>query len=368
MMAVAATAKSTARFISLIKLPLSHFHFKLSSPSLSTTISFQVFPTEASSHGKERVTNEVLKEFLATVENASASSEKVYCAYIDKICKAGNLSAASQMLQILNDKNIGVTLDVYNLILAEASWKNDIQLSCQVFKKLLLSYKSPSATTCLKFAQAFTKVNDCVELLRFIDEILEITCSSTSFFINKIIFAFAKSGQKDKSLVIFDHLKRQRYSLDLITYNIVLDILGRTGRVDEMLDVFSSIKETGFVPDIVSYNTLINGLRKVGRSDMCFAYCKEMIENGTEPDLLTYTALIEIFGRSGNAEESLKFFREMKLKGVVPSINIYRSLIHNLNKTGKVELATKLLEEMNSSSTCLAGPEDFKQKRRRRDA
>eukprot|EP00256_Glycine_max_P043689 XP_006594863.1 pentatricopeptide repeat-containing protein At1g11900 isoform X2 [Glycine max] len=319
---------ATARGVSLIKLlPPFRFRFKHSS-ALSKTICFQVYSTEASP-GIERVTHEVLKEFLATVENAPTSNAKVYYGYIDKICKAGNLSVA-------------------------------------IFRKLLLSCESPSATSCLKFAQAFSKVNDCVELLRFLEEISEITCSSTSSFINKIIFAFAKCGQRDKSLVIFDHLKRQGYGLDLVTYNIVLDILGRTGRVDEMLDVFASIKDTGFVPDTVSYNTLINGLRKAGRFDMCFVYFKEMTEKGVEPDLLTYTAIIEIFGRSGNVEESLKCFREMKLKGVLPSIYIYRSLIHNLNKTGKVELATELLEELNSSSTCLAGPADFKQKRKQR--
>ncbi|XP_020209160.1 pentatricopeptide repeat-containing protein At1g11900 isoform X2 [Cajanus cajan] len=322
----------------------------------------KVYSTEVSP-GIERVTDEVLKEFLATVENAPAPSVKVYYTYINKMCKAGNLSAASKMLQTLSDKNIFVTPDVYNLILVETSQKNDIDLSCQIFKKLLLSCKSPSATSCLKFAQAFTKVNDCVELLRFLEEISEITTSS---FINNIIFAFAKCGQKDKSLVLFEHLKRQSYGLDLVTYNIVLDILGQTGRVYEMLDVFASIEETGFIPDTVSYNTLINGLRKAGRFDMCFAYFKEMTENGIEPDLLTYTAIIENFGRAGNVEESLKCFREMKLKGVLPSTYIYRSLIHNLNKTGKVELATELLEELNSPSTCLAGPADFKQKRRQR--
>lgn len=312
--------------------------------------SFPVYSTEASPDIKE-----VLKEFLATVKNTPASSGNANCTYTDK------------MLQILNDKNIVVSLDAYNLILEEVS--HDIDLSCQVFKTLLLSCKSPSATSCLKFAQAFTKENDCVQLLRFLEEISELMSSSTSSsFINKIIFAFAKCGQKDKSLVIFDHLRRQSYGIDLVTYNIVLNILGHMGRVDEMLDVFASIKDTGLIPDTVSYNTLMNCLRKVGRFDMCFVYYKEMTENGIEPDLLTYTALIEIFGRSGNVEDSLKCFREMKLKGILPSIYIYRSLIQNLNKTGKVELATELLEELSSSSTCLAGPEDFKKKTRQRNS
>lgn len=337
------------------------------SPRHVTTICLRAFSTETSLD-KEGVTSEVLKEFCATIENASTTSARVYSAYIDKMCKAGNLSALSQMLQILNDKNIVVSPNMDNLILVEASQKNDIVLSCQMLKKLLLSGESPSATSCVKFAQAFREVNQFTELIIFLKEIVsETSCSSISSFINKIIFAFAKSGQKDSALAIFEHLREQNNScLDLITYNIVLDILGRKGRVDEMLDMFASLKETGFVPDTISYNTLINGLRKVGRSDMCFEYFKEMKENGNEPDLLTYTALIDISGRAGNIEESLKFFMEMKLKGILPSIQIYRSLIHNLNKTENIELATELLEEMNSSSTCLAVPGDFKTKRRQR--
>ncbi|KAH1222548.1 hypothetical protein GmHk_12G035671 [Glycine max] len=123
---------ATARGVSLIKLlPLFRFCFKHSS-ALSKTICFQVYSTEASS-GIERVTNQVLKEFLATVENAPTSNAKVYYAYINKMCKPGNLSVASKMLQILNDKSIAVTLNVYNFILVEASQKNDIDLSCQVF-------------------------------------------------------------------------------------------------------------------------------------------------------------------------------------------------------------------------------------------
>ena len=62
---------------------------------------------------------------------------------------------------------------------------------------------------------------------------------------------------------------------------------------------------------------------------MCLLFLRKMVDSGIEPDLLTYTALIESFGRSGNVEASLE-----------------------------------LSDEMNSRSTCLAGPGDFKPKGR----
>lgn len=80
--------------------------------------------------------------------------------------------------------------------------------------------------------------------------------------------------------------------------------------------------------------------------------------------MLTYTALIESFGRSGNIEESIRLFNELKMRRIRPSIYIYRSLVSQLKKMGKVDLALKYLEEMNSRHSDLAGPNDFKRKKR----
>ncbi|XP_028806172.1 pentatricopeptide repeat-containing protein At1g11900 [Neltuma alba] len=320
--------------------------------------------TEASPD-KDSVSDEVLNDFLSVIENESAPSVEVCSAYIDKMCNAGNVSAARKMLKVLHDKNIHFSYKLYARLLVMASQKNDIDLSCQVFKKLLLSNESIGTTVYLNFSQAFTESSDCVELLSFVKEVLEMSRSSISV-INRIIYAFAKSGQKDKALLIFDHLKRANFTLDLITYNIVLDILGRSGRMDEMLTEFASMEEVDIVPDFISYNTLINSLRRIGRFDMCLLYLRKMVESGIEPDLLTYAALIESFGRSGNVEASLELFRQMKMMKIRPSIYIYRSLIANLNRAGKFQLAAELSDEMNSSSTCLAKPEDFKPKGRQR--
>ncbi|XP_054801043.1 pentatricopeptide repeat-containing protein At1g11900 [Prosopis cineraria] len=324
-------------------------------------ISRSYLATDASPD-KGSVSDKVLNDFLSVIENELAPSMEVCSSYIDKMCNAGNLSAARETLEVLHEKNVYFSSKLYARLLAMASQKKDIDLSCQVFKKLLLSNESIGTTVYLNFSQAFIEMSDCVELLRFVKEVLETTRSSTSV-VNRIIFAFAKSGQQDKALFIFDHLKIANFSLDLITYNIALDILGRSGRVDEMLGEFASMKEADIVPDFISYNTLINSLRRVGRYDLCLLYFRKMVESGIQPDLLTYTALIQSFGRSGNVEESLELFKQMKMMKIRPSIYVYRSLIASLNRAGKSDVAAELSDEMNSSATCLARPEDFKPKK-----
>ncbi|XP_062152718.1 pentatricopeptide repeat-containing protein At1g11900 [Alnus glutinosa] len=322
---------------------------------------YNLLATQASP--EEEVTAEVLNQILTTIENAPKPNGEICTAYVDKLCEAGNLSAAARLLQSLRDKHNFRSPKAYNLLLGAASERHDIELLSQVFKDLLVSQGSLSSTSYLYVAKAFAKTSDGIQLLRFVKEVSAMTSPSATV-INRIIFAFAECGQVDKALLIYDLIKSLSCKPDLITYNTILDILGRAGRTDEMLHEFASMKGAGIVPDFVSYNTLLNNLRKVGRVDLCLVYFRDMGENGVEPDLLTYTALIESFGRSGNIEESIRLFKEMKLRQIRPSIYVYRSLIKNLKKIGKLELAMKYLEEMNSCLTDLAGPNDFKRRRR----
>lgn len=316
----------------------------------------QLYSTEVSPDDKE-----VTDDF----SNDPTISQDTYVSQIFKLCEDGNLSSVSKLLETLHSKGIFLGLDAYNLLLAAASKKNDINLSGQVFKHLVASHEHLSSASYLDLAKTFHKTSDCTKLLRLVKEVSELTFPRSVTIINRIILSFSESRQIDKALLIFNNMKILECKPDLVTFNTILDMLGRAGRVDEMFHKFATMKEEGIVPDIISYNTILNSLRKIGRFDMFEALLKEMERSGVQADLLTYTALIEAFGRSGNVEQSLRLFSEMKLKQIRPSVYIYRSLVSNLKKMGKVELAMTLLEEMQSSNSELAGPGDFKPRKRR---
>ncbi|KAK6918987.1 Pentatricopeptide repeat [Dillenia turbinata] len=312
---------------------------------------------------KEEVTDEVLNQILAAIEDDPVSSRDICSNHVDKLCRAGNLSSVARILQSFREKNIFLLPKAYNDLLWAAGEGNDIGLVCQIFKDLLVSSKSMSAMSYNIVAKAFTNTNDTALLLGFVREVTDLTFSKSITVVNRILYAFSECRQIEKALLIFSDIKSLKCKPDLVTYNIILHILGSTGRVDELLDKFASMKEANIVPDIISYNTVVNSLRKVGRLDLCLAFYREMGENGLEPDLRTCTALIESLGRSGKIEEALRLFEEMKLRGVRPSIYNYRSLINNMKKFGKLESAIALLKEMDSCPD-LVGPKDFKPKRR----
>lgn len=321
---------------------------------------YQFFSTLVSSDG-EQVSDETLTQILASVENDPKSKE-ICTTYVDKLCRAGNLSVADRFLQSLRDKSIFLPNAYYSL-LAAAAEKYDIGISCQVFKDLLVSQRVLSSSCYLNIARAFLGTNNSDELLRFVEQVLRIAFPESIVVVNRIIFAFAECRQIEKALLIFYYIRGSKHVPDLVTYNTVLDILGNAGRVTEMLNEFAFMEEVGIAPDFISYNTLLNNLRKGGRLDLCLVYFKRMLNSGIKPDLLTYTALIESFGRSGNVDEALRLFNDMKQKQIRPSIYVYRSLINNLKKMGKLDSAMRLAKELDSSSvTELAGQKDFKRK------
>ncbi|KAJ4824107.1 hypothetical protein Tsubulata_008848 [Turnera subulata] len=320
-------------------------------------------PVTQASHDED-VTDEKLDEILFTMEKSPRSGRKICNVYVDNLCNAGNLSAALRLVQALHDRNIILSLNAYDRLLAVAAAKCEIDVLCQVFKDMIFYLECVPSASFLTLARAFLKISDHALLLRLIKDVSKLEVPRSTVVLNRIIFAFSECRQFDKAITIFEQMKDLKCKPDLVTYNTVLDLLGRAGRIDEMLCQFASIKESGIKPDFISYNTLLNQLRKVGRLDLSLVYFKEMNESGIEADLLTYTALIRSFCQSGNIEEALRLFNDMKMRQVRPSIYIYRSLVDGLNKMGNVELAAAFSQEMNASLPDLAGPKDFKRKGR----
>ncbi|KAG6519044.1 hypothetical protein ZIOFF_022533 [Zingiber officinale] len=307
-----------------------------------------------------------LELFIKSKKDIEAISVKKICTeYIEKLCRSGHLADAAHVFRHLHGGDINLGLNTYNLLLAGAVEMNNFTLFSEVFKSLLMSKLSPNIISHKKVAQTLEKVSDSNVICDFLKDVSDITSYTDCTVINRIIYVTAKLGMIDKSLMIFEVLKNLHLKIDTVTFNTVLEILGKGGRTSEMLAEFLVMKDLGHVPDIITYSTLINNLRRFGRLDLCKTIASELSEKGIQLDLLTYTALVDAFGRSGKVEDAFWIFEEMK-KFHNPSIYAYRAIISNLKKMGKFELKLRLSSEMNLSTTKLAAPEEFKQRRKNR--
>lgn len=341
-------------------------HMVYAPAELSWTCSFSAMHSLIDTGGGEEVPKK-------TAENSGSSGSNSirriddYTSLVEKYRRDGNLSAAYDLLHSLQDKkNICFPVSVLNNLLAAAGGEKDTKLSCRAFRLLLFQAAgtAPLSWDCyLNLARAFIDTDDCFHLLDLLREVSVSSLPCRLIVINRTILAFAESRQVDKVVKILDKMKEWECKPDVITYNSVLDVLGRAGLVNEMLKLLSSMKEESDVSlNIITYNTVLNGTRRACRFDMCLVLYQEMVGCGIEPDLLSYTAVIDSLGRSGNTKEALRLFDEMKEREKIrPSVYVYRALIDCLKKSGEFQRALQLSDELkNTSSLDLAGPLDFK--------
>ncbi|KAL5707989.1 hypothetical protein ACHQM5_018832 [Ranunculus cassubicifolius] len=318
--------------------------------------SFSSFPVETVLSTDE-LTDEVLKQVVSAVESDPVRNKEICSGYVEKLCRSGSVKDAARLLQSLHGKQIYMESRTYDVILGVVGdgEGDNFEVLSKILKDVLLYNDTLRPEFYCGLAKVFLSSNELVKLLKFVDEVLEVKVNS-GVIMNKMIVGFAECKKIDKALMIFNLMKELKCRPDLVTYNIVLNILGRAGLVDEMIRTFSSMKEADLVPDIISYNTMINSLRKLGRLDLCLIFFQEMFDSEVDPDLRTYSSLIDSFGRSGRVEEALGLFGQMKRRGIHPSVYIYRSMISNFKKNGKVMLAVSLSEEMKSSFSDLCSP------------
>ncbi|KAL8171543.1 hypothetical protein V2J09_023347 [Rumex salicifolius] len=335
-------------------------------PSLTASSHFSVALKLISTQATDQIKvidDKLNHQILYAVENKL--SDGVICNLIDRLRREGSFPGmARSILQSLHHKRMILSINASDLLLEAASQKNDIELSLDIFKEILTSSRAPSFKSYFHLARAFSKMDDHIQLLKFVKEVTEMTFPRSLIIMNRMIFALAECGNSDKALAIFDFMKSSDCKPDFFTYNTIIGILGRLGKVDDMIIKFLSMKEAGISPELVTYNTLINNFGKSYRIDLCMICWRELGEKGIEPDLRTYSSMIDSLGRCGNVEEALRLFNEMKCRKIQLSIYVYRSLIDSCKKMGKLEVAIILQEEMMASMSDLVGPSDFKRKKR----
>lgn len=76
----------------------------------------------------DEVTDIVLNKFLSEVNYDPDAYRHVGSIYAEKLCKAGKFTDLAKLLQVLHEKQVGLSLNVYRIILSAAGDANDVDL------------------------------------------------------------------------------------------------------------------------------------------------------------------------------------------------------------------------------------------------
>ncbi|XP_076942541.1 pentatricopeptide repeat-containing protein At3g49240, mitochondrial-like [Bidens hawaiensis] len=168
---------------------------------------------------------------------------------------------------------------------------------------------------------------------------------------NSILDALFKNGKFERALKLFDemlelHDPPKLLTVNLGTYNVMVDGYCAENRFDDAITVFNSMGEKRCHPDTLSYNNLIEQLCNNNMLDKAEELYKSMSEKGVSPDEYTFVVLMDTCFKENRPDDAAAYFKTMVESKLRPNLVVYNRLMDNLVKVGKVDDAKLFFDMM----------------------
>ncbi|KAM7527591.1 hypothetical protein LguiB_031001 [Lonicera macranthoides] len=158
-----------------------------------------------------------------------------------------------------------------------------------------------------------------------------------------LLSACAHLGALDMGGWIHAYIKRNRYKIDVVLGNALIDMYCKCGSIEAALDVFHGLH----VKNIFCWNSIIVGLGMHGYGKEAIDMFISMVKEGIKPDGVTFVGLLCACSHSGMITTGRRYFSQMhNIYGIEPGIEHYGCMVDLLGRSGHLEEALELIGTM----------------------
>ncbi|KAI3458006.1 hypothetical protein Pfo_014669 [Paulownia fortunei] len=168
---------------------------------------------------------------------------------------------------------------------------------------------------------------------------------------NYILEALSKNGKFEEALKVFDRMKNEhdpprKLSVNLGSYNIVVDGYCAEKRFSDAIEVFNSMGEKRCSLDTLSFNVLIDQLCSNDKLAEAEELYKGMGDKKVSPDEYTFVTLMDACFKENRPDDAAQYFRTMVESKLRPNLAVYNRLVEGLVNVGKVDEAKSFFDLM----------------------
>ncbi|CAN8231177.1 unnamed protein product [Cochlearia groenlandica] len=254
----------------------------------------------------------------------------VYGQIIERLCDMGKTYASEMLfLKACNDGPERLRDSTYGCLLKALSLKERTKEAIEIYRLICRKGITVVDESCYnEFANALCRDEEEYELLvdvikrgyvpctsklsevlasmcrkrrwnqaeKLLDSVMDMEVYFDSFSCGLLMDRYCRSGKLKKAMVLHEKIKKMKGSLDVNTYNTVLDRLMMRQRemVEEAVGVFEYMKEMNST-DSKSFTIMIQGLCRAKEMKKAMRSHDEMLKLGMKPDLVTYKRIISCF-------------------------------------------------------------------------
>ncbi|CAN6483435.1 unnamed protein product [Victoria cruziana] len=260
---------------------------------------------------------------------------------------------AVELLREMQEKGYAADPVVYNLVMSGLV-KND------EFDRVLEFYEELKGKTGVldggvygTLMVAYFKRGMEKEAMDLYKEFLQLDYKISAVGYNSVLDALSKNGKfESEAIGLFDSMLKihdppKRISVNLGSFNVMIDGYCSAGRCDEAMQMFRGMGDRKCSPDTLSYNNLINQLCKNGLITEAEGFYNEMLgKESVKLDELTYVLLVDACFGAKRVEDAIGYFTKMVDAGLRPNVTAYNKLFTWLFKESKIDDVKKFFEQM----------------------
>ncbi|KAL6520401.1 hypothetical protein OROMI_032581 [Orobanche minor] len=251
--------------------------------------------------------------------------------------KLGEMECARELFNLVPNRDV-VT---WNTMISGYIISEEHRKALEMYEEMRRAGECPDEVTMLSLLSA------CAHLgALHIGE--EIHCSISEmgegvlgvFLGNALIDMYAKCGNIEKALGVF-HCMRDK---DATSWNSIIVGLAFGGYMDKSVSIFEEMRKTKCRPDEITFVGVLIACSHAGKVDEARAYFN-LMKNAynIRPNAKHYGCMVDLFGRAGLLNEAFKFIDTMEFE---PNAIIWRTLLGACRIHCNVELGRLANEQL----------------------
>ncbi|KAJ0016784.1 hypothetical protein Pint_10898 [Pistacia integerrima] len=215
---------------------------------------------------------------------------------IQKLCDLGKTYAAEKIFKRACDEKIDLRDDTYGCMLRASSEEGRVKEAIHIYQLILKKAISVKDSSYHAFVNALCQEDQPGGVRELLRDLIKKGYSPSVMELSKFVSlqCFEGSGLIDKAFALHAKIEKLKGSLDVKTYNALLDGLFKSKRIEEAVSVFDYMNKLNLVSSS-SFGIMIRGLCGVKQLKKAMKIHDEMLKMGHKPDEAAYKGLISGF-------------------------------------------------------------------------
>ncbi|XP_068665474.1 pentatricopeptide repeat-containing protein At3g49240, mitochondrial [Aristolochia californica] len=312
-----------------------------------------------------------LDHYKILINDASFSpSAATYRILVRGLASTGDREKIERAISLKNDmlsKGLAPDPVVYDYLISALVEIDDVERALEMFSEVKEKLDSISGPIFIpedivrvygSVMKAYFKKGMEKEAMDFLEELLarenrENTRYRTdAIAYNSVLQALVKNDKLEQAMQLFDrmmdiHSPPRRLTVNLGSFNVMVDMFCSNGRFQEAIAVFRKMDEKKCLPDTLSYNNLIEqllGAGKIGEAEEIYGEMEG--ERKVKQDEFTFGLLIDACLGQNRIDDAYNYFMKMVESGLRPSVGVFNKVISQLLKAVQIDRAKELFNQM----------------------